>query len=248
MAVWTDVSSTVLEPGDPIRSVDIIAIKENITALSEGADGAPKISRLALAPNTFGNQLFTSSGTFTVPEVVTSLKVTVVGGGGGGGAGKIVGYSLGTGGTGGGGGIAVGIFTVTPGATYTVTIGSGGVGTNTFNTNGSAGGTSSFGSVLSATGGSGGARSVQVGSDPGTATSPGQSAGGVGSGTQRNSLLCLASASVFSRARATSSTARIAYALGASANNSAGAGGQGEVGESGNNAVGGVDGAVFVEW
>lgn len=43
MATWTDVSSTVLEPGDPIRSVDIIAIKENIIALSEGAVGAPKI-------------------------------------------------------------------------------------------------------------------------------------------------------------------------------------------------------------
>jgi len=43
MATWTDVSSTVLEPGDPIRSVDIIAIKENVIALSEGASGAPKI-------------------------------------------------------------------------------------------------------------------------------------------------------------------------------------------------------------
>lgn len=43
MATWTNVSNTVLEPGDPIRSVDIIAIKENIIALSEGASGAPKI-------------------------------------------------------------------------------------------------------------------------------------------------------------------------------------------------------------
>ena len=43
MATWTDVSSTVLEPGDPIRSVDIIAIKENIIAVPEGATGAPRI-------------------------------------------------------------------------------------------------------------------------------------------------------------------------------------------------------------
>jgi hypothetical protein len=43
MATWTNVPNSVLEPGDPIRSVDIIAIKENIIALSEGASGAPKI-------------------------------------------------------------------------------------------------------------------------------------------------------------------------------------------------------------
>jgi hypothetical protein len=48
MATWTNVSSTVLEPGDPIRSVDIIAIKENIIALSEGASGAPKIVTAAI--------------------------------------------------------------------------------------------------------------------------------------------------------------------------------------------------------
>lgn len=48
MATWTNVSSTVLEPGDPIRSVDIIAIKENVIALSEGASGAPKILTAAI--------------------------------------------------------------------------------------------------------------------------------------------------------------------------------------------------------
>jgi hypothetical protein len=48
MATWTNVPNTVLEPGDPIRSVDIIAIKENIIALSEGASGAPKIQLEAL--------------------------------------------------------------------------------------------------------------------------------------------------------------------------------------------------------
>jgi hypothetical protein len=48
MATWTNVSNTVLEPGDPIRSVDIIAIKENVIALSEGASGAPKIVTAAI--------------------------------------------------------------------------------------------------------------------------------------------------------------------------------------------------------
>jgi hypothetical protein len=54
MATWTNVPNTVLEPGDPIRSVDIIAIKENVIALSEGASGAPKI--LATALNTGTNE------------------------------------------------------------------------------------------------------------------------------------------------------------------------------------------------
>jgi hypothetical protein len=49
MATWTNVPNTVLEPGDPIRSVDIIAIKENVIALSEGASGAPPIQTAALA-------------------------------------------------------------------------------------------------------------------------------------------------------------------------------------------------------
>jgi hypothetical protein len=48
MATWTNVPNSVLEPGDPIRSVDIIAIKENIIALSEGASGAPKILTTAI--------------------------------------------------------------------------------------------------------------------------------------------------------------------------------------------------------
>ena len=52
MATWTNVSNTVLEPGDPIRSVDIIAIKENVIALSEGASGAPKIVAAALNTGT----------------------------------------------------------------------------------------------------------------------------------------------------------------------------------------------------
>ena len=48
MAVWTNVPDSVLEPGDPIRSVDIIAIKENPIAIAEGASGAPRIDAAAL--------------------------------------------------------------------------------------------------------------------------------------------------------------------------------------------------------
>jgi len=96
-------------------------------------------------------QVFTSSGTFTVPAGITRAKVTVVGGGGSGAAGA--------GGGGGGGGTAIEIVTgLTPGGTVTVTV--GGVA-----------GTSSFGAYCSATGGatvasiSGGAGGVGSGGD-----------------------------------------------------------------------------------
>ena len=48
MAVWTDISDAVLEPGKPIRSVDGIALRENPKAIAEGAAGAPKIQEAAL--------------------------------------------------------------------------------------------------------------------------------------------------------------------------------------------------------
>ena len=96
-------------------------------------------------------QVFTSSGTFTVPAGITRAKVTVVGGGGSGAAG--------VGGGGGGGGTAIEIVTgLTPAGTVTVTV--GGVA-----------GTSSFGAYCSATGGAtvasivGGAGGVGSGGD-----------------------------------------------------------------------------------
>jgi len=81
------------------------------------------------APAAPGQQVFTSSGTFTVPTGVTSLSCVVVGGGGGStgspGTGKCSGAA------GGGGGLAYGTFSVTPGSTVTVQVGAGGTaGTN----------------------------------------------------------------------------------------------------------------------
>jgi len=103
-------------------------------------------------------EVFTSSGTFTVPAGVTAVKVTVVGGGGGGKGWAANSYYGANGG--GAGGVAIKWITgLTPGNTETVTIGAGGTGgaasTNTSG-HGSDGGTSSFGSHCSATGGVGG--------------------------------------------------------------------------------------------
>lgn len=76
-----------------------------------------------------GSQAFTSTGssTFTVPAGVVSLTATVVGGGGGAGGS----YSSGdwwTGGAGGSGGyINASAYSVTPGESLTITVGSGGL-------------------------------------------------------------------------------------------------------------------------
>ena len=45
---WTTVPDTNLEPGDPIRSIDIIAINNHAAAMAGGATGSPEIKIMAL--------------------------------------------------------------------------------------------------------------------------------------------------------------------------------------------------------
>jgi hypothetical protein len=134
-----------------------------------------------------GIQTFTTSGTFTIPANVTSVKVTVVGGGGAGGSSSEngAGYSNGAAG-GGGGGAAINYLTsLTPGNTLTVTVGGAGgtssvaSGTQTISTvsatGGATGGASSNGS-----GGVGGAGGVGSGGSINLRGSSGGTVGGVG--------------------------------------------------------------------
>jgi hypothetical protein len=163
MATWTNVLDSNLEPGDPIRSVDIIAIKDNTTALAEGATGAPEIYQKATQFSAKA-QVYDTAGsyTFTIPDGVVRLKVTVIGGGGGGGGGD--GSSPGS--PAGAGGTAIKWLSVTSG-TLSVTVGAGGTG-GALVSSGSTGSTSSVASgtqsitTISATGGTGGSYNVQT--------------------------------------------------------------------------------------
>jgi hypothetical protein len=119
---------------------------------------------------TRGYQIFTASGSFTVPAGVNRVRVRLVGGGGAGGGGSAT--TVGAGG--GAGGYAEGNFSVTPGQVVAVTIGAGGVGS--VNAAGAAGGTTSFGAFASGTGGGGGPSAT-----PGSAGG-GAPGGGSGSG------------------------------------------------------------------
>ena len=96
--------------------------------------------------------VFTSSGNWTKPSGVRKVLVEVYGGGGGGGG---TSFSMGTGG-GGAGGVAIKLIDVTSVSSVSVTVGAGGAGGTPANQPGGNGGSSSFGTYCSATGGSGG--------------------------------------------------------------------------------------------
>jgi hypothetical protein len=116
--------------------------------------------------------VYNVSGNFTIPNGVTSVRVRLVGGGG------AAGYHTSLpGGGGGGGGEAIDVISgLTPGQIIPITVGAGGI-TPANVGSGGGGGTSSFGTFMSATGGQGG----QGGSGILFATAGGLGGIGVGS-------------------------------------------------------------------
>jgi hypothetical protein len=131
--------------------------------LTSGGPGAG-VSWTTAAAGGFSNMtVFTSPGTFTTPATTTKIKVTVVGGGGAGGPGGS--SNNGGAGGGGGGGAAIYVGPVAASSPFTVTVGS-------------AGGTSSFGPLASATGGSVGGTGSP---GPNPTVGAGGGAGGAGS-------------------------------------------------------------------
>lgn len=172
MSDFTVVSDDVLEPGDPIRSVDILAIKNNTLFLFDASIGFPIINQ----------QRFDASGTWTRPSISTpeaaTVVVVLVGGGGGGAVQTRVDpwTSLTTNqrnaacGGGGSGGVAIAYaaFDATN-TTATITLGSGAaprsIGTNTAAL-GNTGGTTTFvmtdGNITALGGGGGGFQDINA--------------------------------------------------------------------------------------
>ena len=127
-------------------------------ALTTNGSGTLAFSAVA-ADGTFQDvEVFTSSGTYTKPAGLKRVRVTVVGGGGAGRS------SNGGGGAGGGTSIKV-IEAGSLGATESVTVGAG--ATDLTSNPAGTGGTSSFGSHCSATGGAGGTLASGGGVYPG---------------------------------------------------------------------------------
>jgi len=154
-----------------------VSIAGTMTANAFSGDGS---GLTGISAGGFSNMdVITSTGTWTNPGSVTKVKVTVVGGGGGaGGSGPTSTYRMSGGG--GGGGTAIEVATI-PTSPVPVTVGSGGAG-GPASSDGSTGGTSSFGAYCSATGGAG---SVTAAPGPNYRVFYG-SAGGVGSGGNIN--------------------------------------------------------------
>ncbi len=124
------------------------------------------------------SQLWDTAGnyTFTVPSNVSVLFARVWGaGGGGGGSG-----GSSAGGGGGAGGYIEGWLRVTPGSSISVSVGLGGAAGTAGGGNGANGGTTSFGSLLTSTGGQGGKGTSSGATDGGT--------GGSGTGSGQKSF------------------------------------------------------------
>ncbi|VTX96757.1 Phage tail-collar fibre protein [Escherichia coli] len=158
-------------------------LDETLTHLS-GKDVAGLLAYLGLVNNgavgrLIGMQIIKTSGTYTKTPGAMFADVIAIGGGGGGGWATSTGNYNAAGGGGGGGGMARGLFNLSAISTVLVTIGAGGNGgiASTI-TNGTQGGTTTFGSYLSAGGGqpgngctaSGSSASCGMGGQGGTST------------------------------------------------------------------------------
>jgi hypothetical protein len=132
--------------------VDIIA---PASIASDSTLTLPSITG-TLALNTMTTQVFLASGTYTRPTGLAYALVYVKGGGASGASSTSAGFGA----SGGEGEEAWGLFTAaTIGATQTVTIGAGGAAvTANTSANGNAGGTTSFGALVTAAGAAGGTR------------------------------------------------------------------------------------------
>ena len=156
------------------------------------SDGTVKtaLENLSLGASAFGIQnrvVISTTGVtqWSVPDVLKKgrkCKVKVIGAGGSGGIGNAIttaGQAAIAGGGGGAGGISESLLDLTGIDSVTVTVGVGGAPVTSLSKNGVSGGTSSFGSYLSATGGlgggqpSGGESGIGIGGETNSSGGPG---------------------------------------------------------------------------
>ena len=143
----------------------------------------PSAASNSIVAKSVGQQAYTTAGTYTwvAPSSVTSVSVVVVGGGGAGGGNCTSGTNCIGGAGGGGGGLRYrNNYTVTPGGSYTVIVGAGGISADAQSAVGFSGCNSSFnGAVVVANGGTGGGKG-QTGAPAGGGGSGACTAGGSG--------------------------------------------------------------------
>jgi hypothetical protein len=218
--------------GTTSGTVEAVQVSTNMIA-----DGAVTAAKTNFKVKKVTQVLTASSGTWTVPNNITNITVTVFGGGGGGSRGDQTNgfpvYQL-PGKNGGSGGFGIVQLSVIPGNSYSYTIGSGGTGSNSGT--GTNGGSTTF-LGLTATGGLGayGSGSFSIGSLP--------------SGVTLDLNLTLFSSAPNTDIvipNAPSGTAPSTFSL--SSLYPPGVGGAAESGRDANNARGGMGGAICIEY
>ena len=80
MAAWTTITDAVLAIGKGIKSTTIKAIRDNITALAEGASGAPSIEEAAMAAASVNQSALKTSILGEVSTGLTRESLTLPGG------------------------------------------------------------------------------------------------------------------------------------------------------------------------
>ncbi|MEZ2859343.1 tail fiber protein, partial [Escherichia coli] len=169
---------------DTVAQTDLTSVGRDILAKTSTL---AVIQYLGLGEGSFGFRnlvTFTTAGvtSWTVPEELRKGRkcyVKVIGGGASGGIGSTTASAVTCGGGGGGGGVAEGLVDLTGINSVSITVGAGGAPVSGISVNGKNGGSSSFGTYMSASGGysggqpSGGLGAVGVGGTINTSLGPG---------------------------------------------------------------------------